>query len=819
MFDSNPDLAMAMTGSDNEYAVVVAVVVFPLKCLFEWQDLSTERNKQLIKNVCYCYGELIIVIIRLTKMHALYCGFVLFALAINAAEESALPPLERTLKESRPTSVVRHRGIGGRTRRDQKQSNGVRSGGRSNKYETALAVPSRNSTKSVSREPFEHSLKRISPDGMKSLSMWATGRTLRGGVVLPSHTDNSTSFLIIYFIFNTPDALSNLAFYLRALQWSFDVFRANGHISHRQYMHVFVCSHQSILTQVAEAGELSSMRWPSSHSSRVFALDDTVEGISSSCSNFPFLFKCISSKIKWRRYSTVAITGSSEKGPYLPVYWGATGYETWADAYASQLTTEVHIVGRSLSCPSHNEGTVHKATPGFDRGPVVFDRYVLRLISRRLFGKRPSEITYIMLMAGYNLLSMHGQPRGHDWRRWLTRPSLQCRPLTFEQRVCVVSDWRGRYPHLKHMALSEARPMFMQHNPPVGDHCHGICDYEYYKRTYGDLAEFSLSQAEEHFITFGSLEGRGCEVVEAGTYSGHVYESLFGGGEGGGLYEEAQDRIQSMDTSVLPVRTVNGQGQEHGRILVLFAYYEKNPQYRANLLYFLERTVMTDALTTDTQTDYVVIVNGPHTVSFPSLPNLHVIFRENTCLDFGAWGVALSQLRAEHAYVFFLNGSVRGPFLPLWLTVHWTVPFLAMLRGQVKLVGLSVNCPDGVGRGVPHVMSMAMAMCRDAVDLAVKGGVFDCAASYELGLRRESDLSALIMENGYNIASMQAAQIGVDFRHMYERSKNMSTGGVERVDGMLRYVFVDDYYTYKCMYCYIYYYMFYYKLDMECLHS
>jgi hypothetical protein len=54
----------------------------------------------------------------------------------------------------------------------------------------------------------------------------------------------------------------------------------------------------------------------------------------------------------------------------------------------------------------------------------------------------------------------------------------------------------------------------------------------------------------------------------------------------------------------------------------------------------------------------------------------------------------------RYKYFIVLNSSLRGPFLPLsWPKshLHWSEIFTSKLSDDIKLVGLSINCPDGVG--------------------------------------------------------------------------------------------------------------------------
>jgi len=94
--------------------------------------------------------------------------------------------------------------------------------------------------------------------------------------------------------------------------------------------------------------------------------------------------------------------------------------------------------------------------------------------------------------------------------------------------------------------------------------------------------------------------------------------------------------------------------------LVAYAYSEHAPHSKPNLEYFLRKALVPPDIAT-----FVIVVNGPHSVTIPQRSNVRVIQRENTCYDAGAWATAVQQSlpRAATHYVL-LNGSVRGPFLP-----------------------------------------------------------------------------------------------------------------------------------------------------------
>jgi hypothetical protein len=97
--------------------------------------------------------------------------------------------------------------------------------------------------------------------------------------------------------------------------------------------------------------------------------------------------------------------------------------------------------------------------------------------------------------------------------------------------------------------------------------------------------------------------------------------------------------------------------------------------------------------------------------------NVLVLAKENECLDFGGWRYGLDWIGWRgrgYRYFVFLNSSVRGPYVPLYVprAIHWTTLFTQLIResgdgygdnnGPIKLVGMTINCH--LHR--PHVQSM-----------------------------------------------------------------------------------------------------------------
>ena len=84
-------------------------------------------------------------------------------------------------------------------------------------------------------------------------------------------------------------------------------------------------------------------------------------------------------------------------------------------------------------------------------------------------------------------------------------------------------------------------------------------------------------------------------------------------------------------------------------------------------------------------------MNGPSTLTFPQDSDrfkntLRIIRRDNSCFDFGSWGVALADAkkRLRLVNVILMNASVRGPFLPAYAHSSNWVDGLVIRRRTVK---------------------------------------------------------------------------------------------------------------------------------------
>ncbi len=102
---------------------------------------------------------------------------------------------------------------------------------------------------------------------------------------------------------------------------------------------------------------------------------------------------------------------------------------------------------------------------------------------------------------------------------------------------------------------------------------------------------------------------------------------------------------------------------EKGKLLILYAYFEKDARYIETLKYFIELSVdKSDSI------DYLFIIQGNKTVEIPQFKNVKVLQRSKDCYDFGAYGagfIFLGGLDAlkQYSHFMFINPSAVGQIL------------------------------------------------------------------------------------------------------------------------------------------------------------
>ena len=131
----------------------------------------------------------------------------------------------------------------------------------------------------------------------------------------------------------------------------------------------------------------------------------------------------------------------------------------------------------------------------------------------------------------------------------------------------------------------------------------------------------------------------------------------------------------------------SSNNKEKNKICCFYAYYEKDDLYKKNFEYFLKNGILDNV-------DYYIILNGDCSVAINNSPNINILKRKNKGYDFGAYSYAIKQLKKIYNYYFFLNTSVRGPYLNNHYTSNknWTDYFIDLFnKKDIKIVGTSIN--------------------------------------------------------------------------------------------------------------------------------
>lgn len=242
--------------------------------------------------------------------------------------------------------------------------------------------------------------------------------------------------------------------------------------------------------------------------------------------------------------------------------------------------------------------------------------------------------------------------------------------------------------------------------------------------------------------------------------------------------------VQSYKTSKQSKRLASvALGKRHtsspGRVLVSYAYYEKDAVQQQNLDFFLSVGLglgQADGQCTPGALRADVIITVADSVCTPcsrlrpclrqhvragsmpelarpaqqttpparhagttrstprALPGTTTVLwrRDNVGMDFASHNVSLAWVRSQRAtyrYIIFLNSSVRGPFIPAYMPPwwQWTQAFTDRLDAGHSLVACSLTCLPDVDAGGPgpRAESWAFALDGRGLNAAVQRGVFD----------------------------------------------------------------------------------------------
>jgi hypothetical protein len=211
------------------------------------------------------------------------------------------------------------------------------------------------------------------------------------------------------------------------------------------------------------------------------------------------------------------------------------------------------------------------------------------------------------------------------------------------------------------------------------------------------------------------------------------------------------------------------------KTIVIYHYYEKDNSYRDNLLHFL-------SFGYSQSIDYLVVIAGKHTVQLPIAENISYIFTENLNNDFGGYCHAINSAVhiSKYDFFFFINSSVRGPFLTVRDNKAWTEYFIEQLQPDIGIVGSTINIlppsaacaisyAEKYGQSVnySHAQTTSYLLPKKTLLYLIQEGFYNSAGipDKEDAIRDyEVRLSQLIKDRGWNLRSLLPEYNGVDYR-------------------------------------------------------
>ena len=196
------------------------------------------------------------------------------------------------------------------------------------------------------------------------------------------------------------------------------------------------------------------------------------------------------------------------------------------------------------------------------------------------------------------------------------------------------------------------------------------------------------------------------------------------------------------------------------KYLVLFTYYESN-ESKINLNFFIENGVFRSNMVT-----FIIIVKSEGlSVNIPKFNNIILKKTSNEGYDFGGWSDGLKLVNLDNYDRFiFLNDTVRGPFLPIYLDKkEWVKYFTRFINSKIKLTGSTINCSKSIRIKNDHIQSMSFATDKIGLSLLMKNNIFNkklCneyikISKFEFIKQFEIRMSEIIMNHGYKIKSLQ----------------------------------------------------------------
>lgn len=224
--------------------------------------------------------------------------------------------------------------------------------------------------------------------------------------------------------------------------------------------------------------------------------------------------------------------------------------------------------------------------------------------------------------------------------------------------------------------------------------------------------------------------------------------------------------------------------------LILYHFFQKDEIYIKNFCHFLQFGY-------EEENEYIIIISGFYDIDLPTAPNIRYIFTENKNNDYGGYCKAISELDGilDFDHIFFINSSVRGPYLPPsnGEIKSWTEKFTDRFNDDIGIVGSTINILPANSPITPiyrkafteskqlsHVQTTAYTLKKDTLVKLIKSGFFDekpNLSKEDVIARYEVRLSQLILSFGLNLKCMLPEYNSIDYRIKHNEINPTSANG------------------------------------------
>ena len=209
------------------------------------------------------------------------------------------------------------------------------------------------------------------------------------------------------------------------------------------------------------------------------------------------------------------------------------------------------------------------------------------------------------------------------------------------------------------------------------------------------------------------------------------------------------------------------------KLAIIYVFSPQDNSSFSNLQYFVRNGIKSHH--GRSEAFFFIILQGVENLSsLPTLPKVaKYIPHQNLCYDWGTLGWFLFQSgfinQNKFDYFFFINSSVRGPFLPSYVKQSWLDVMLSLMSPVVKLAGPTISCESSgqsIGRFTqnPHVQSYAMVTDHAGLSTMFSAGVFTCRNDrWRTIFYGELLSSRSILDAGYTINSLMMRYRGINW--------------------------------------------------------